>query len=67
MGDSSGIYEKDGGEAVHICGDYKPTLNKCMSPRQFPLPTVDEFFNAIQGMSKVFKNLYEKGLQQPPN
>ncbi|KAL5258791.1 hypothetical protein ACHWQZ_G009300 [Mnemiopsis leidyi] len=47
--------EKDGGQSVRICGDYKSTLNKCVSTRQYPLPTVEECFNAVQGGQKFSK------------
>ena len=47
--------KKDGGQSVRICGDYKSTLNKCVSTRQYPLPTVEECFNSVQGGQKFSK------------
>ncbi|XP_063690787.1 uncharacterized protein K02A2.6-like [Bolinopsis microptera] len=57
--------KKDGGQSVRICGDYKSTLNKCISTRQYPLPTVEECLNAVQGgqtfskidIKKAYNNL----------
>ena len=47
--------KKDGGESVRICGDYKSTLNKCVSTRQYPLPTAEECFNTVRGGLKFSK------------
>ena len=47
--------EKDGGVSIRICGDYKSTLNKCISTKQYPLPTLEECFNSIQGGQKFSK------------
>ena len=47
--------KKDGGQSVYICGNYKSTLNKCISTRQYPLPTVEECLNAVQGGQKFSK------------
>ena len=47
--------KKDGGESVRICGDYKSTVNKCLSTRQYPLPTIDECFHAVKGGKKFSK------------
>ena len=37
------------GDSVRICGDYKSTLNKCLSTRQYPIPSVEECFNTVAG------------------
>ena len=47
--------KKDGGLSVRICGDYKSTLNKCVSTKQYPLPTIEECFNAVQGGKRFSK------------
>ena len=47
--------KKDGGMSVRICGDYKSTLNKCVSTKQYPLPTIEECFNAVQGGKRFSK------------
>ncbi|XP_063677789.1 uncharacterized protein K02A2.6-like [Bolinopsis microptera] len=46
---------KDGGESVRICGDYKSTLNKCLSTKEYPLPTIEECFNSVRGGQKFSK------------
>ena len=43
-------------ETVHICGDYKLTVNASSKLEQYPIPRVEDLFSALSG-GKYFSKL----------
>ena len=41
------VRKKDG--SVHICGDYKLTVNKVAEPDTYPIPKIEDLFAALEG------------------
>ena len=41
---------------VRICGDYKTTINPVIENDTYPVPTVDEVFEKVQG-GKLFTKI----------
>ena len=41
---------------IHLCGNYKVTINPVLIPDTYPLPQVDDLFAALSG-GKVFSKL----------
>ena len=42
----------DNKSKLRICGDYKVTLNRVIETRHYPIPLVEECFNAVAGGTK---------------
>ena len=51
---------------VRVCGDYKSSLNPCLKMDQFPLPKVEECFNAVSGREKFSKLDLKQAFNQIP-
>ena len=47
------IIKQDG--SVHICSDYKVTVNKALKSEVYPLPRIDELFTALAGGERFSK------------
>ena len=48
------IMKRDG--SMHLCGDYKVTVNRVLTPDDYPLPRIEDIFAALQG-GKLFSKL----------
>lgn len=45
--------------SIHLCGDYKVTVNPVMKVHQFPVPTPEDLFATLAGGTAFTKlNLY---------
>ena len=58
------IMKKDGN--IRLCGDYKVTVNRSLTPDNYPLPRVEDIFAALQN-GKLFTKLdLSQAYQQLP-
>ena len=58
------IMKRDG--SIHLCGDYKVTVNRVLTPDNYPLPRIEDIFAALQG-GKLFSKLdLSQAYQQLP-
>ena len=48
------IMKRDG--SIHLYGDYKVTINRFLTPDNYPLPRIEDIFAALQG-GKLFSKL----------
>ena len=42
--------------SIRLCGDYKVTVNRVLTPDYYPLPLIKDIFAALQG-GKLFSKL----------
>lgn len=47
------VLKKDG--SLRVCADYSVTINKCMEDVNYPLPRIEDLFQALQGGCKFSK------------
>ena len=64
MGSTYCSYMKRDG-SVHLCGDYKVTVNRFLTPDNYPLPRIEDIFPALQG-GKLFSKLDLSQVSQLP-
>ena len=58
------IMKRDG--SMRLCGDYKVTVNRVLTPDNYPLPRIEDIFAALQG-GKLFSKLdLSQAYQQLP-
>ena len=58
------IMKRDG--SMRLCGDYEVTVNRVLTPDNYPLPRIEDIFAALQG-GKLFSKLdLSQAYQQLP-
>ena len=65
------LHKQDGG--LHVCGDFKVTINLVICPQVYPLPTLKELFSALANgesyskldLSRAYKQMKVEYSSQP--
>ena len=52
--------------SVHVCGDYKVTVNRVAKVDSYPLPRIDDLFASLAGGKLFFKLDLANAYQQIP-
>ena len=52
--------------SIRLCGDYKVTVNRVLTPDNYPLPQIEDIFAALQGRKLFSKLDLSQAYQQLP-